>query len=65
MTGVQTCALPICNFIAMSMGVFSPKMAEGLLMILNDDRSTFVGFNKILGGIGGALAKLPKLLKSI
>lgn len=49
----------------MSMGVFSPKMAEGLLMILNDDRSTFVGFNKILGGIGGALAKLPKLLKSI
>lgn len=65
MLAAMATQIPIRNFIAMSMGVFSPKMAEGLLMILNDDRSTFVGFNKILGGIGGALAKLPKLLKSI
>lgn len=65
MLAAMATQIPIRNFIAMSMGVFSPKMAEGLLMILNDDRSTFVGFNKILGGVGGALAKLPKLLKSI
>ena len=65
MLAAMATQIPIRNFIAMSMGVFSPKMAEGLLMILNDDRSTFVGFNKILGGLGGALAKLPKLLKSI
>ena len=50
---------------AMSMGVMSPKMLEGLLMILNDGESTFIGFNKILGGIPKALTKLPRLLKSI
>ncbi len=57
--------IPIRNFVAMSCGVFSPKMAEGLLMILNDDTSTFVGFNIIFWRIGGALTRLPKLLKSI
>lgn len=65
MLAAMATQIPIRNFMAMSMGVFSPKMAEGLLMILNDDKSTFVGFNKILGGIGGALVKLPHLLKSI
>lgn len=65
MLAAMATQIPIRNFIAMSMGVFSPKMADGLLMILNDDKSTFVGFNKILGGIGGALKKLPNLLKSI
>lgn len=57
--------IPIRNFVQMSMGVFSPKMAEGLLQILNDDESTFIGFNKIFWRIGGVLVKLPKLLKSI
>ena len=58
-------ATPIRNFIAMSMGVFSPAMAEGLLMMLNDDESSFVGFNKIFWRLGGALTRLPALLKSI
>jgi len=49
----------------MSMGVFSPAMAEGLLMMLNDDESSFVGFNKIFWRLGGALTRLPALLKSI
>ena len=57
--------IPIRNFIAMSMGVMSEKMANGLLDILNDDRSTFKGFMRILGGIPGAIPKLGPLLKSI
>ena len=57
--------IPIRNFISMSMGVFSPKMAEGLLQILNDDESTINGVGKILGGLGGALKRLPNLLHSI
>lgn len=65
MLAAMATQIPIRNFIAMSMGVFSPAMAEGLLDILNDDKSTFVGFNKIIWRIGGALTKLPALLKSI
>lgn len=65
MLAAMATQIPIRNFIAMSMGVFSPKMAEGLLMILNDDKSTAKGLGRILGGLGGALAKLPNLLKSI
>ncbi|MDD6012340.1 MAG: glycoside hydrolase family 3 C-terminal domain-containing protein [Oscillospiraceae bacterium] len=56
--------IPIRNFITMSSGVFSEKMANGLLMILNGDHPG-KGLGKILGGIGGALKKLPALLKSI
>ena len=40
-------------------------MAMGLLDILNDDRSTFKGFCRILAGIPGAIPKLGPLLKSI
>ncbi len=57
--------IPIRNFVAMSCGVFSPAMADGLLMILNDDQSSFKGFNKIFWRIGGALPKLPNLIRSI
>lgn len=57
--------IPIRNFISMSMGVFSPKMADGLLQILNDDESTFKGVGKILGGLPNAIKKLPNLIKSI
>lgn len=57
--------IPMRNFISMSMGVFSPKMAEGLLQILNDDESTFKGVCKILGGVPTAIKKLPNLLHSI
>lgn len=65
MLAAMATQIPIRNFVQMSMGVFSPKMAEGLLNILNDDESTFIGINKIFWRIGGALIKLPKLLKSI
>ncbi|MCD7723701.1 MAG: glycoside hydrolase family 3 C-terminal domain-containing protein [Clostridiales bacterium] len=57
--------IPIRNFVSMSCGVFSPAMAQGLLKILNDDKSTFVGFNAIFWRLGGALVRLPALLKSI
>jgi len=65
MLAAMATQIPIRNFIAMSMGVFSPAMAEGLLMMLNDDESSFVGFNKIFWRLGGALTRLPALLKSI
>ena len=65
MLAAMATQIPIRNFIAMSMGVFSPEMADGLLMMLNDDESSFVGFNKIFWRIGGALTRLPALLKSI
>ena len=65
MLAAMATQIPIRNFIAMSMGVFSPEMAEGLLQILNDDESSFAGFNKIFWRIGGALTRLPALLKSI
>lgn len=65
MLAAMATQIPIRNFVQMSMGVFSPKMAEGLLNILNDDESTFIGINKIFWRIGGVIIKLPKLLKSI
>lgn len=65
MLAAMATQIPIRNFIAMSMGVFSPEMADGLLMMLNDDQSSFVGFSKIFWRIGGALTRLPALLKSI
>lgn len=65
MLAAMATQVPIRNFVQMSMGVFSPKMAQGLLQILNDDESTLAGVSKIFWSIGGALAKLPKLLKSI
>lgn len=65
MLAAMATQIPIRNFIAMSMGAFSPAQAEGLLKMLNDDESTFAGFNGIFWRIGGTLAKLPKLLSSI
>lgn len=65
MLAAMATQIPIRNFVQMSMGVFSPKMAEGLINILNDDESTFIGINKIFWRIGSVLVKLPKLLKSI
>lgn len=65
MLAAMATQIPIRNFIAMSMGVFSPAMADGLLMMLNDDQSSFVGFSKIFWRLGGALTRLPALLKSI
>ena len=65
MLSAMATQIPIRNFIAMSMGVFSVEMADGLLMILNDDKSSFIGLMKIIGRIIPAITKLPALLKSI
>ncbi len=65
MLSAMATQIPIRNFIAMSMGVFSVEMADGLLMILNDDKSSFRGVMKIIGRIIPAITKLPALLKSI
>ena len=65
MLAAMATQIPIRNFIAMSMGVFSPKMAVGLLMILNDNQSSGKGLLKILAGIPKAITLLPNLLKSI
>lgn len=56
--------IPIRNFITMSMGVFSEEMANGLLLILNDE-APGKGVGKILGGIIPAIKKMPALFKSI
>lgn len=65
MLAAMATQIPVRNFIAMSMGAFSPAQAEGLLMMLNDDESSFVGFSKIFWRLGGTIARLPNLLKSI
>lgn len=65
MLAAMATQIPVRNFVAMSMGAFSEAQADGLLMMLNDDRSSFIGFNKIFWRLAGTLAKLPKLLKSI
>lgn len=65
MLSAMATQIPVRNFMAMSMGVFSPKMAEGLLMILNDGESSFKGLCKILAGIPKAITLLPALIKSI
>ena len=65
MIAAMATQIPVRNFIAMSMGVFSDEMAEGLLEILNDGESTVKGLGKIVRGIPEAIKKLPDLMKSI
>ena len=65
MLAAMALQIPIRNFIAMSMGVFSEEMAQGLLEILNDDKSSAKGLGKLLKGIPSAIMKLPALLKAI
>ncbi|MEG2080526.1 MAG: hypothetical protein RRZ68_03070, partial [Oscillospiraceae bacterium] len=55
---------PIRNYIAMSMGAFTPEMANGLLLILNDE-SAGKGLSKILGGLGHVISNIGTLIKSI
>ena len=54
--------LPIKNFVSMSFGIFSPRMAEGLLVILNEDKFC-KGLRMIIGGFfkGGGFKQLGKL----
>lgn len=56
--------VPIRNFITMASGVFNEEMANGLLMILNNEKPAF-GLGKILAGLAGAIKNIPGLLKSI
>ncbi len=56
--------IPIRCFISMSMGVFTPEMADGLCLILNG-KGTLKGLGKIVSGIGGAVANIGELLNSI
>ena len=63
MAGGIALQTPIKNFISMSFGLFSPQMAEGLLIILNEDKFG-KGMRKILKGVPNTLRNLDKL-KSI
>ncbi|WP_294835508.1 glycoside hydrolase family 3 C-terminal domain-containing protein [uncultured Eubacterium sp.] len=65
MLAAMATQIPIRNFVQMSMGAFSEYQAEGLLMMLNDDQSSFIGFSRIFWTLGGTLARLPKLLSAI
>ena len=56
--------IPIRCFISMSMGVFTPEMADGLCMILNG-QGTMKGIGKILSGIAGAVQNIGGLMSSI
>ena len=64
MMNAMALEIPIRNFIAMSGGVFTEEMAEGLLMILNGEREA-KGLGKILKGLISAIKKLPTLLSQI
>ncbi len=55
--------IPINNFITMSSGVFTEKMCDGLLMILNGEKAG-MGVAKILTGLVGSVKKIPALLKT-
>ncbi|MBR3766747.1 MAG: glycoside hydrolase family 3 C-terminal domain-containing protein [Clostridia bacterium] len=56
--------IPIRCFISMSMGVFTPEMAEGLCLILNG-KGTMKGLGKIASGITTAVKNIGTLLNSI
>lgn len=64
MAGAVAVQSPIKTFIYWSMGVFSEDMADGLLLILNEDKF-FRGVGKIIKGIPKAVKKMPNLFKSI
>lgn len=56
--------IPIRCFISMSMGVFTPEMADGLCTILNG-KGTLKGLGKIVGGLGEAVKHIGDLMSSI
>lgn len=65
MLAAMATQIPIRNFIQMSIGVFTPEMAQGLIDILNDDASSVKGLGKIIAGIPQAIMKVPMLMKTI
>ncbi len=60
MAGAVAVQTPVKNFISMSFGLFSPQMADGLLIILNEDKFA-KGMGKILKGVPHTLKNLDKL----
>ena len=62
MAGAVATQLPIKNFISMSFGLFSPEMAEGLIMIIHEDKLG-KGLKIILKGIPHILKNLDRLKK--
>ena len=65
MIAAMATQIPMRNFVAMSMGAFTPQMLNGLLKLLNDEESSIEGIGKILAGIPILVSKLPALLKAI
>ena len=57
MAGAVATQLPIKNFISMSFGLFSPEMAEGLILIIHDD--------KLFKGLGIIFKGIPNLIKNL
>ena len=55
--GAVATQLPIKNFISMSFGLFSPEMAEGLILIIHDD--------KLFKGLGIIFKGIPNLIKNL
>jgi hypothetical protein len=56
--------LPIKNLISMSFGIFSPKMAEQLLDILNDKKPLVRGVTvMIVKAIPSVIKGIPNLMK--
>jgi phosphoglycolate phosphatase-like HAD superfamily hydrolase len=60
MAGAVATQLPIKNFISMSFGLFSPEMAEGLILILHEDKMG-AGLKIIFKGIPNLIKNLGKL----
>ncbi len=60
MAGAVALQTPVKNFISMSFGLFSPAMAEGLLVILNEDKMG-KGLKIIFKGIPNLIKNLGKL----
>ncbi|MCH5170036.1 MAG: glycoside hydrolase family 3 C-terminal domain-containing protein [Oscillospiraceae bacterium] len=62
MAGAIALQTPIKNFISMSFGIFSPEMAEGLLMMLNEGKF-WKPMGKMIGSFlfGGGIKKLGRL----
>ena len=65
MIAAMATQIPMRNFVAMSMGAFTPQMLNGLLKLLNDEESSVEGVGKILAGIPTLVSKIPALLKAI
>ncbi len=62
LAGAVATQLPIKNFISMSFGLFSPEMAEGLILILAEDKLG-KGLKIIFKGVPNLIKNLGRLKK--